>query len=73
MFHQCYKWVCDGWAYMDTRDKTPEIFKDLIRVCTIPINFQVMYPCHMYLQSITGTSKIVPRPTNKRQSIEGLQ
>jgi hypothetical protein len=49
--------------------ETPKVLEDLIRLPTVPINFQIRNLMQMKLPPIAGMNNIVPSLTNVRQPL----
>ena len=70
-FLQCCRWSYVDWGY-DTLAKTPQVHKDSICLCTVPVDFHIRYPRQMNLHYICGMNNIGPSPTNVRQPLKSI-
>jgi len=52
--------------------KAPEVLKDFICLCAVPIDFHIRYTSQTNFPPITGMRNIVTRPTKERQPLKSL-
>jgi len=73
---QCFLSLADEYVSIGHAEtptpKSPEVLKDFISVCTVPINFHIRDPRQMKFPPVTGMNNSVTRTTNIRQPLKSL-